>query len=56
MKIIDIFETDIINNELVMVSLDNKVLNGIIRANETATFIISCLKEDTTIDNINQKW
>lgn len=55
MKIIDIFETDIINDELVMVSLDNKVLNGILRANETAAFIISCLKEDTTIDGINQK-
>lgn len=54
MKIKDIFEEEIIGRDKVMVSLDNKILNGIIRANETASYIISCLKYDTTEDNIVQ--
>ena len=52
MKIKDIFEEELIGTDKVMVSLDNNVLNGIVRANETASYIISCLKQDTTEDNI----
>lgn len=54
MKIKDIFEEEIIGSDKVMVSLDNNVLNGIVRANETASYIISCLKYDTTEDTIVQ--
>lgn len=52
MKIKDIFEEELIGTDKVMVSLDNNVLNGIVRANETASYIISRLKQDTTEDNI----
>ena len=54
MKIKDIFEEEVIGSDKVMVSLDNNVLNGIVRANETASYIISCLKYDTTEDKIVQ--
>lgn len=55
MKLKNIFEEEIINDSTVMVSLDNTILNGIIHANETASFIISNLKEDTSIDAIASK-
>lgn len=48
MKIKDIFEEELIGTDIVMVSLDSAVLNGIMRANETASYIISCLKNETT--------
>lgn len=52
MKIKDIFEEEMIGVDKVMVSLDNTILNGIIRTNETASYIISCLKSDTTEEEI----
>ena len=52
MKIKDIFEEELIGVDKVMVSLDNSVLNGIVRANETASYIISCLKQETTEEQI----
>lgn len=52
MKIKDIFEEELIGANKVMVSLDNSVLNGIVRANETASYIISCLKQETTEEQI----
>lgn len=52
MKLKDIFEEELIGTDKVMVSLDNSVLNGVVRANETASYIISCLKTDTTEDKI----
>lgn len=55
MKLRGIYEEEMIGNENVMVSLDNKVLNGIIRTNETATFILSLLKNETTTDEIVDK-
>lgn len=48
MKIKGIFEKEIFGDETVMVSLDSDIFNGIIRANETASFIIDCMREDTT--------
>lgn len=48
MKIKKIFESETIGEENVMVSLNNRIFNGVIRANESATFILSCLNEDTT--------
>ena len=52
MKLKDIFEEEIIGTDKVMVSLDNSVLNGIVRANETASYILSCLKNETTEEQI----
>jgi hypothetical protein len=52
MKIKDIFEEELIGSDKVMVSLDNTLLNGIVRANETASYIISCLKNETTEEQI----
>ena len=52
MKIKDIFEEELIGSDKVMVSLDNTVLNGIVRANETASYIISCLRNETTEEQI----
>ena len=52
MKIKNIFEEELIGSDTVMVSLDNTVLNGIVRANETASYIISCLKNETTEEQI----
>ncbi len=55
MKIKNIFETEEINQENVLVSLDSKVFNGLIRSNTTAYFIIDCLKEETTEETIVEK-
>lgn len=55
MKLKNIFEEEFIEKELVMVSLNNDILNGIIRANESASYIISCLKESTTPSEIANK-
>lgn len=52
MKIKNIFEEELVGTETVMVSLDSTVLNGIVRTNETASFIISCLKNDITEERI----
>lgn len=60
MKIKDIFEEEVIGTDTVMVSMDNTILNGIVRANETAAYIISQLKsqvtEDELISNLSSKY
>ena len=60
MKLLNIFESEEINNERVMVSLDSKKFNGLIRANETASYIIDCLKNDISekeiINNMTDKY
>ena len=48
MKLLNIFESEEINNEKVMVSLDSEKFNGFIRANNTASYIIDCLKNDVS--------
>ena len=53
MKLLNIFESEEINNEKVMVSLDSKKFNGLIRANETASYIIDCLKVMDTENIVN---
>lgn len=55
MKIKNIFESETINDETIMVSMDNKEFNGLIRANSTAAFILTCLKEDITEEEIVNK-
>ena len=48
MRIKAIFEEESFGDETIFVSLDNSILNGIMRANESAGFILSCFKENTT--------
>lgn len=55
MKLKNIFESEELNNERIMVSLDNTKYNGLIRANKTASFILDCLAEDCTIETIVKK-
>lgn len=55
MKLKSIFEEENIGNDRIMVSLDNGILNGIIRTNSTAAFIIDCLKEEISIDSLIKK-
>lgn len=55
MKIKDIFECEEIGNEKVIVSLDSNTFNGLLRANPTASFIIDCLKEETSEETIISK-
>lgn len=55
MKLKNIFEEEIIGDEKIMVSLDNSIMNGIIRLNATASFIVNCLKENTTFEIITEK-
>lgn len=52
MKLKNIFEEETIGDDCIMVSLDNNILNGIIRANASASFILSCLKNDITLDDL----
>ena len=39
----------------IMVSVDLSLFSGIVRSNETAAFVIDCIKEDTDIDSIVEK-
>lgn len=39
-------------DEQVMVSTDTKLFSGLVRSNSTASFIIGCLKEETTLEEI----
>ena len=52
MKLLNIFESEEINNEKVMVSIDCEKFNGLIRANNTASYIIDCLKNDISENEI----
>lgn len=55
MKLKNIFEIETIEDKKFMVCLDSSVFAGMIELNETAAFIIECLKEETTIDGIIDK-
>lgn len=55
MKLKEQFITQDIDDTQVMVSTDNKLFSGIVRSNKSAAFIVNCLKEDTTIDEIVSK-
>ena len=55
MKLKNQFITQDVDDTQVMVSTDNKLFSGIIRSNKSAAFIVNCLKEDTTIDEIVAK-
>jgi len=55
MKLKKVFITQDVDDTQVMVSTDNKLFSGIIRSNKTGAFIVNCLKENTTIDEIVKK-
>lgn len=55
MKMKDIFEIETIDDQQFMVCLDSTVLAGMIQLNETAAFIVACLKEETTAEEIAGK-
>lgn len=55
MKLKNIFEIETIEEKKFMVCLDSSIFAGMIELNETAAFIVECLKEETTIDGIVDK-
>lgn len=57
MKLKKGFYTQEINEGQVLVPVDPQESNfrGIVRSNETAAFVVDCLKEETTRDEILQK-
>ena len=44
--------THFMDGSQVMVSTDKDVFSGIVTSNKTAAFIIDCLKEETTPDDV----
>lgn len=51
MKLKDTFITHMSNGEQILVDASGK-FSGIIRNNESAAFIVECLKKETTVENI----
>ena len=51
MKLKDTFITHMSNGEQILVDASGK-FSGLIRNNETAAFIVECLKKDTTAEEI----
>lgn len=52
MKLKNNFITQKIDGEQIMVSTGDSKFCGIVKNNETAGFIVECLKKDTTRENI----
>lgn len=52
MKLKPEFITHGSQSEQVMVSTDTKLFSGLVRSNSTASFIIGCLKQETTQEEI----
>ena len=55
MKLKKEFVTYDTDGKQIMVSVDTKRFSGMVKSNETATFIINCLKEETDADSIVEK-
>lgn len=55
MKLADGYITHDADGEHIMVAAGQSDFKGLVRSNETAAFIISCLKEETTPEEIKQK-
>ena len=51
MKLKDTFITHMSNGEQILVDASGK-FSGLIRNNESAAFIVECLKKETTVENI----
>ena len=54
MKLKNTFITHTSNNEQILVDTSGK-FSGIVRNNKTAAFIVDCLKEETSIEEIINK-
>lgn len=52
MKLKNDFITQEIDDTQFLVPLGHESFNGIVRSNQTAAFIVNCLKEETTPDRI----
>lgn len=52
MKLTEGFITHVLDGDQVMVSVKEGQFSGLVRSNETAAFIIDCLKEETTVEDI----
>lgn len=55
MKIKDVFEIERIDDKQFMVCLDNSIFAGMVELNETADFIVECLKEDISVEEIAKR-
>lgn len=55
MKLRDGFITHASNGEHITVTAGNTAFNGMIRSNQTAGFIMECLKNDVTKEDIVEK-
>lgn len=54
MKLKDTFITHMSNGEQILVDASGK-FSGLIRNNESAAFIVNCLKQETTVEEIVNK-
>lgn len=52
MKLKPDFVTQTIDDTQFLVAIGAEAFSGIVRSNKTAAFIVDCLKEDTTEENI----
>ena len=52
MKLKNNFITHEIGDDQIMIATGNTDFNGMVKSNKTAAFIINCLKEDTTKEEI----
>lgn len=55
MKLNEGFITHISNGEHIMVTAGNTEFNGVMRSNQTAGFIVECLKSEVTKEDIVNK-
>lgn len=55
MKLKKEFVTYDADEKQIMISTDTRLFSGMVKSNETASFIIDCLKEETDIDHIVEK-
>ena len=55
MKLKEGFLTHEMDGEQIMVASDTSVFAGMVRSNKTAAFLVDCLKEDTTKEQIVDK-
>lgn len=55
MKLNDSFVSKQVCDDFVMISTQSSIFNGIVNGNDSALFIVECLKNDTTRDDIIKK-
>ena len=55
MRLREGFITHNTGTEQIMVSIGKTAFSGLVKSNKTAAFIVDCLKEETTPEEIKQK-